>query len=288
MSKSRITICITSIFAFMIFSAGITNNDGRAGRTGSPGENPCTSSCHSSFTLNSGDGSIIITCDNMPNWKYEPSTAYTLNVTVQKPGMAVFGLGFEALNNSSGSTFLSIGTLTPSTGTQIKNATVSGSSRQNIVHTLNSGVTANSKTFTFTWTSPSTIPTNSTITFYSAGVAGNNNGNNVGDYVYTTNQEITPLNPTSSINLDSDEFSFSVFPNPAQNYFNVIIDSQLNLNRTIDLYSLDGKVVYNSTLNNDLSGISTIEIPSNLSNGFYFAKVSTNNSSKIKRIFINR
>jgi hypothetical protein len=49
----------------------------------------------------------------MPNWNYEPNTVYTINVTVQKPNMVIFGLGFEALNNTSGSNFETIGALTP-------------------------------------------------------------------------------------------------------------------------------------------------------------------------------
>ena len=80
--KTRLLTCLFCTVIFLTCFAGILNDNGRAGRTGSPGSNPCTTSCHSSFALNSGDGSITITCDNMPNWNYEPNTVYTINVTV--------------------------------------------------------------------------------------------------------------------------------------------------------------------------------------------------------------
>jgi len=222
----------------------------------------------------------------MPNWNYEPNAVYTINVTVQKAGMSVFGLGFEALNNSTGTIYTSIGTLTPGAGNQIKSATVSGFARQNIVHTLNGGLTSNTKTFTFTWTSPSTIPTNSTITFYAAGVAGNNNNSNSGDYVYTANQEITPLNTAAKINEFNEPVNFNLYPMPVESVLNIEIDSATE--NTFELYNLEGKIVYHSILSEHVGKTSTIEIPNEIFNGIYFAKVSNSKSSKTKRIIINK
>jgi hypothetical protein len=284
--KTRLLMCLFCTVIFLTCFAGILNDNGRAGRTGSPGSNPCTTSCHSSFALNSGDGSITITCDNMPNWNYEPNTVYTINVTIQKPNMVIFGLGFEALNNTSGSDFETIGALTPGNDTQIKFAPVSGFSRQNIVHLPNGGLTSNTKTFTFTWTSPSEIPTNSTITFYAAGVAGNNNNSNSGDYVYTANQEITPLNTSSKINEFNEPINFNLYPMPVESVLNIEIDSATE--STFELYNLEGRIVYHSILSTNSSKTSTIEIPKEVLNGIYFAKVSNSKFSKTKRIMIKR
>jgi hypothetical protein len=284
--KTRLLTYLFCTVIFLTCFAGILNDNGRAGRTGSPGSNPCTTSCHSSFALNSGDGSITITCDNMPNWNYEPNTVYTINVTVQKPNMVIFGLGFEALNNTSGSVFETIGSLTPGNDTQIKFAPVSGFSRQNIVHLPNGGLTSNTKTFTFTWTSPSTIPTNSTITFYAAGVAGNNNNSNSGDYVYTANQEITPLNTAAKINEFNEPINFNLYPMPVESVLNIDIDSATE--STFELYNLEGKIVYHTILSRNVGKTYTIQLPNEIFNGIYFAKVSNSKSSITKRIIINK
>ena len=200
--------------------------------------------------------------------------------------MVIFGLGFEALNNTTGSNFETIGALTPGNDTQIKFAPVSGFSRQNIVHLPNGGLTSNTKTFTFTWTSPSTIPTNSTITFYAAGVAGNNNNSNSGDYVYTANQEITPLNTAAKINEFNEPINFNLYPMPVESVLNIDIDSATE--STFELYNLEGKIVYHTILSRNVGKTYTIQLPNEIFNGIYFAKVSNSKSSITKRIIINK
>ena len=166
MKKIYLSISALIVCAFAV--AEILDDNGKAARTGSPGETTCFNGCHNSSALNSGTGSVTISCNNMPNWEYVPNTTYNLSVTVAQTGMAVFGLGFEAINNTSGTVFASIGTLTPGTGTTIKSAIVGGASRPSIVHQLNAGLVNDTKTFNFTWTSPATVPANPTITFYKA------------------------------------------------------------------------------------------------------------------------
>ncbi|MFM9985833.1 MAG: choice-of-anchor V domain-containing protein, partial [Flavobacteriales bacterium] len=162
------------------------NDDGRAGHNGSPGEMTCAkSTCHTSFTLNSGPGSVSINAVGMTNWHYVPGQTYTIEVTVAQTNFGLFGFGFEALLGSGANA----GTLTPGLDNHALNATVLGNSRKTITHDLDDGLSPNSHTFTFTWLAPATaVP----VTFYAAGNAANDNNSDQGDYIYTTSQALTP------------------------------------------------------------------------------------------------
>ncbi len=177
---------IYSFVILLVFSISmdlIASQGGIAGRTASPSETNCTS-CHSTYAINSGSGSTVIT-HNIPASGYVPSTSYTVNVVISHTGMSVFGLGFEALS----STNTSAGTLVVTNTTTMKLLAASNG-RSNIVHKTNGGLVSNTKTFSFTWTAPSSNI--GVVTFYTGAVAGNNNGNEFSDYVYTTSLPISP------------------------------------------------------------------------------------------------
>ena len=188
--KAKHTFLIALIIMFSITIQITANQSGIAGRNNSPSETNCTS-CHNSYTLGSGSGSMIIT-HNIPVGGYTPSTTYTITVTITQAAMPVFGFGFEALNTSN----TSAGTLIVTNSTTTKLLTASNG-RSNITHKTNGGLTTGSHAFTFNWTSPSSNIGN--ITFYAGGVAGNNNGNEFSDYVYVTSMLITPYAPSNSI-----------------------------------------------------------------------------------------
>jgi hypothetical protein len=179
MKNKIITICVLTVLSLLWMS----NANGVANRNGAPGETACNASgCHTSNALNSGGGSITIT-DNIPTTGYIPGQTYTINVTVAKTGVNLFGFGFEAVSSSN----TTAGTLVVLNAASTK--TLNGT-RTNMVHLTNSGVSASSKTFTFGWIAPSTP--NGNVTFYAAGNAANGNGSDTGDYIYTTTKTITP------------------------------------------------------------------------------------------------
>ena len=173
-------------FVFLITTAAILSSTGRAGRTGSPGESTCVS-CHNDFALNSGGGSVTIRNTGMNNWTYVPGTTYTISVKVAKAGATLFGVGVECLTAANGNA----GTLviTNPGSTKLLNATVSGVSRINVVHTQNGGLANDSNVFVFNWTAPAAGTGN--VTFYFAGNAANNDQSNNGDYIYTGSQVVT-------------------------------------------------------------------------------------------------
>ncbi len=176
----------------IIMTSSILSDNGKAGKTGSPGELTCRD-CHGDFAANSGGGSITISNTGMTNWQYVPGQTYPITVTVARTGSTIFGLGVECLTatNTNAGSFV----ITNTAATQLKSATVSGVSRTNVVQQLNGGLTNNTKSFTFNWTAPAAGT--GTVKFYFAGIAGNNDGNESGDYVYNSSQTVTELACTS-------------------------------------------------------------------------------------------
>lgn len=195
----KILLSIIPISALALLSSSQMSDNGKAGRTGAPGENPCTNSCHNTYALNSGLGSISLQTPGMTNFEYTPGQTYNMSVTVSQSAIGLFGVGIEALKASDSS---NAGTLniTDMASTQIKTATVLGKSRRNVVHTLNGGASTGSKVFNFSWTAPA--QGTGDLTFYFAGVAANGSGSDSGDYVYNSSQLFheacqTPTQPGS-------------------------------------------------------------------------------------------
>jgi hypothetical protein len=189
--KKSIPVLI-SILALAFGLTSMTSNNaeysaGKAGSNGSPGEGTCASgSCHNSFALNSGPGSVSISIVGLAGGNlYTPGQTYEVSVTVQQQGFGLFGFGVEALQASGANA----GSWTAGADSHILSATVTGNSRATVAHIDNSGFSSNQRTWTFNWTAPLTeIP----VTMYIAGNAANANGGDGGDYIYTTTLSLEP------------------------------------------------------------------------------------------------
>lgn len=273
-------IYIASIFIlFVIFAiADIMEENGKAGKTGSPGENDCTG-CHTSFTVNSGPGSITVSSPNLTNWEYVLGNTYQIDVTVAHPGVPLFGFGFEALrasNNTNGGTFQ----ITSAITTQLKTANVNGSNRTNVVHKQNGGLTTNAHTFSFNWIAPATNIGN--IRFYAAGNATDNQGDSLGDYIYTVSQLVVPF--TTGISEAGSHGFVNVFPNPAHDYVSVSIGER-SASLKVELFDCKGNLILKEIKQSSIGTASVrIELPEEIKNGIYFLKATTEkkiNSTKI-------
>ena len=233
----KITTVLSAAFGFLLLCSVALNDDGKAGRTGSPGELDCTA-CHNNFALNSGGGSIVLGSTNMAAWEYVPGTVYHMTATVARSGNPLFGMGLEALT----ATNTNAGTLTiTNSSTQIKSFTVNGVSRKNVVHTLNGGNTPDAKTFEFDWTAPNANIGN--VTFYYAGAASNADGEeSTGDHVYTGSQVVTPALSTSILEL-APGVEINVYPNPVTDMVKVDYALRDAERVAITLYDLNGRVV---------------------------------------------
>ncbi len=233
----RITTITSLLFGTLLLTAGIASEDGKAGKTGAPGEATCID-CHDAFTQGTGGGSISLGSTNMSAWEYVPGTTYHMTATVARTGTSLFGVGVEVLT----STNTNAGSLAnTNSSTVIKNATITGVSRRNVVHALNGGASPDSKVFEFDWVAPSTNIGD--VTFYFAGVAANGDGDEeIGDYVYAGSQVITPALSTGTADRDRD-LEISVYPNPVRDMLK--IDHVLTDAATVEitLCDLQGRTV---------------------------------------------
>jgi hypothetical protein len=219
MMKNILVLIGSILIAAFFISSNFKSSGGKAGNTGSPGENTCTQ-CHNSFSLNEGTGSLTLSNTKLEdsNWVATKDSTYIFEVNISHTDAAIFGFGVEALNKKGeNSGILSIEN---SSETQLMNANVGGISRTNITHKKNAGLSANSKTFTFKWTATSAADT---TTFYVVGNAANNSNNPAGDYIYSTSQVVTrvidPSENTSIFNKLSVQTK--VYPNPASDIISI-------------------------------------------------------------------
>lgn len=237
MKKILYSALLLGPIAFLLTS-GVMDDNGRAGVTGAPGELTCNQSgCHTSFTLNSGTGSIRAT-SNMNNWTYVPGTTYTINVIVAKSGTPLFGVGAGILQSSGDNAGSLI--ITNSARTTIKTRVVGTYTRRNIVHNLNGGRANDSCVFSFNWTAPATNI--GTVTLYAAGNCANSSGNTAGDYIYTMSQPIAPDASTFVSDLMQSSGSVNVFPNPAYESLGVSFENKTSGNVRILLTDLKGSL----------------------------------------------
>ena len=247
------------------------NSAGKAGNTGSPGEQTCsTTGCHSTFPSNSQGGSITISAPGMTDWQYVPGQTYTISVTVAEQGRGLFGLGFEALTSSNDNA----GTLTPGAGTHILTRLVQGVNRVNITHLTDAGLTPNSHTFTFTWTAPS--ENIGPITFYTAGNAANNGNTASGDHIYNTSQVVTPAN-TVGLNELSNRVDINIYPNPVVNELRVDYSTKKEGRVQVVIYDTMGRTVRTLVDQNLPAGEHKISTDvSDLANGQYILHAMIN------------
>lgn len=263
--------------AGVLFLAGVDSDNGKAGSTGSPGEQSCSqSNCHTGSTDNSMGGSVTLTSTDLINWEYTPGQTYTLTATVSQQGRSLFGIGLEALLPSGANA----GTLTPGTGTTTKNATIAGNSRKNIVHNMNAGATANAHSFTFTWTAPATDV--GPITMYFAGNAANNNGTKTGDYIYTASQVVNSAGVSVS-EQTVEAVTFSFYPNPASE--NITLNYSLTESSKVSytIFDLTGKQVQTDSANRFPGAQQQIIDINNLQAGTYLLNLNTNGKVITKR-----
>jgi hypothetical protein len=268
--KKNITLALAAItIVFMSFD--VMDHDGIAGYSGSPAEKNCTN-CHSTFALNSGGGSVAIASPTLTNWSYVPGQTYTINVTVAKTGVKLFGLEFEALTSAGANA----GTLTAGTGTVIKSATVSGNSRASVTHALNGGKGTDSHIFSFTWKAPATDV--GKITFYCAGNAANGDDKSIGDYIYTTSQVVTSPSTVGIAEQVAFSRNISIYPNPATDQLQIVNASSPSEHMNISIIDLKGSLI---SAKENVRSNEAIEV-SNLNPGLYSLRIESAGKIAVK------
>jgi len=202
---------------------------GKTGAEGLTGTTICTQ-CHTGGVLNLGGGSFDITFNNGVN-QYMPNQTYEITVNLQDATKMTFGFELE-IRDGSGNPV----------GTFSENADNVGISSDAVgrpfVHHENAGGNGN---FTFSWTAPSEISEDA-LTFYAAGVAGNNDVTSGGDHVYATNIAITPL--TDGIETAENAASLvNVYPNPINEEMTISYNLTESQNVSANIYDTSGRLV---------------------------------------------
>lgn len=149
-----------------------------ASRTGAPGELTCTA-CH---TANSGPGTITIIAPAT----YTPGQTYNMQVVSSTTDSSRRAWGFELTSLTAAAA--AAGTFTNTT-TFTRTRTGSG---KNYVEQTATGTfpTQPGATWNFSWTAPAADV--GPVTFYAAGIHGDNDGTEDGDQTYTTSLTATP------------------------------------------------------------------------------------------------
>lgn len=200
--------CLVASFFWAGIAWGYSSGppDGVAGDP--PLYNNCTL-CHTSFPVNSGDGTLQFT--NLPS-EYKPDSTYTLTINLSDPGQSRWGFEMTVIFSDGNQG----GVLAPANPTMVQISQGPGNQRDYVKHTsLGTQVGHPSGTWDILWTSP---PADSgPVDFYLAGNAANNSGTNSGDYIYAISASVPeqivgiaenpPILPESHVLL-------SAFPNP--------------------------------------------------------------------------
>lgn len=156
------------------------------GLTGAPTEGDCTQ-CHVGNTLDAAGGALMLTIPET----YEPSEVYTIVVNLSRTGQSRWGFEMTALD-ADGARAGSFAA-DDAGNTQLSEA----NSKQYIKHTSigTAQGTTDEHSWEFQWTAPDADI--GPITFYAAGNAANGDFSPAGggDYIYTTESELTPVIP---------------------------------------------------------------------------------------------
>ncbi len=248
-----------------------------AGYTGSPTELTCRS-CHNTYGLNSGSGTMIITTTpSMTADQYMPNTTYTVSVTMQQSGINLFGFGVEILDVYNANA----GTINILNSAETK--TVSFGGRINVVHQHDAGIGPGNKTFSFEWTSPAS----GDVGIYTSGIASNQDLTVASDYAYSTYLILT--NPFDGIKENTLNSKISINPNPVTSgllHVNFVLEETTDVK--IELLSLNGNSIIKLTDEKQLAGEHKLNLvlPDNIEKGIYLLNIKLNHKNFNKRIII--
>jgi hypothetical protein len=187
--KSRVFGSIARrVFSLCLFTAAAwarSNGLMPIATAGVPGESDCTE-CHTSFALNSGQGSLKVQPDSLT---YTPGQTMKIRVILSDPSAQRWGFNLTARLSSNTANPGGNITITDAANTQIRTGT---NNVQHVTHT-SAGTrlgTTLSTSWEVTWTAPADASAG-TVTFYATGNAANGDGTNNGDHIYSTSTAVT-------------------------------------------------------------------------------------------------
>jgi len=259
-------------------SPSTQNSGGIDGASGSPidithfGGTGYCADCHGA---SSTGVSLAINAPDLAGG-YTPGQTYTMNVSISKALINLYGFNFEAQTTANANA----GTFVITDPTHIQLFTSLGTN--NLSH--KTGCTGTGGfTFNFSWTAPATAV--GTIKFYAAGIAANANGNDTGDFTSHTSMTISPA-AISGISINTNDNSLKVYPNPAMDMFTLKLNQNINEGAVIKLFSNNGKEIQGISVMNSYENTLDVKLPEGLAEGIYFVKVYSKNKVLTEKIII--
>ncbi len=269
-------IHFTLLFTTFIIgtSAYIKSSGGIVNHSASPGESGC--SCHGG-----GAGITSVSISALPAFisnQFIPSQTYTIDITVINNSFNLFGFDAEILNVSN----TNAGNMTLALpGVQLVNTV-----RKNATQTgPKSG--AGAASFQFVWVAPSS----GNVTIYAAGNAINGTGGTGGDTPSASNLALTPdLTAGVKEKISSDFSGINVFPNPIISDFKIQYNLLEEGNVKVLLVDIHGKEIAEIANEKQSNGYHLLNasIPSDISKGVYFVKLSLNDKPSSQRLIITQ
>ena len=218
--KRRIKLCCAALFAITVAAILMTRSPGaRAfstgpdpGRTGAPGELTCaTGECHGT-ARNTGPGKFSIIAPP----QYEPGQTYQIVVRHLTDDLTRMRWGFQ-ITALTGSNARAGAWQNQNDQTRIIEDNLPDFRRQYAQHSDRGtfrGQTG-AASWTINWTAPATDI--GPVTFYAAGNQADNNDNNTGDQIYTTQVVVTSTQPAQESPLASSLLLFNLYTSSGAN-----------------------------------------------------------------------
>jgi len=239
--------------------------------TGGGGEQTCAmSTCHDDNSPNSGTAQLSVEIPDVAIVGGE----IPIKVKIKDAGKIRFGFQVTALDESNNKVGEFI--ITDTERTQVLGGNNSFPDRQYLTYTYLGTIDTDGEA---EWEAKWKSTTKGKITFYVAGISANNDGQDKGDYTYTTsksiyvggNLKITKINYSNNINFKLTN-SFLTLTNP---YFNYI--------KTLTVTDVNGKTIFTKTLNTADANLE-IKLPE-LTTGIVIATLKTNTGTITKKLF---
>lgn len=213
-------------FSLCLIGASVYSSGAPSGYSGAPGDGTCVV-CHSSYPLNSGDGSVVVEAPAT----FDVGAPINLIVRTSKPGAA--RLGFQiTVRDTNGSM---AGAFELTDGTQFADL---GITTAYVTHAATAPRAADTYQWVIRWVPPTENATD--VTFYAAGNAANGDNYLYNDFIYTTSAEVKFAGNTA---VESQTFPErltlkTAFPNPADRA--VAIAFSLDISSTVKSFLYDG------------------------------------------------
>ncbi len=249
-------------------------------KTSAPGEGSCTD-CHSSFPINSGDGSFAIDAPA----GYTPGDTYTITVTLSDNGQSRWGFELTPLDQGTV-------TITDAANTQQSSAGGNTYVKQTSTGTYN-GSSDGPVTWQFDWTAPTTDPPES-ITLYANGNATDASFGTSGDYVYSTSVTLGRLTAIDDFGDGAlpSLLSMESYPNP----FNAVTTINYNLPSdgkvNVSIYDIRGRLIteledsYKSAGAYSVTWAGRDRNGGNVVSGIYFVRLAVDANSTTNKLVL--